>query len=81
MKGDKRMKKKNVRTQKTDVLHYMQTRTRGITSMQAFEKFGVTRLSDIIFKLRKEGYEIETEQVTTKNRYGHTTTFARYRLV
>lgn len=68
------------KTQMTEVLKYMQTH-KGITSIQAIEKFGATRLSDIIFRLRKEGYEIETESITKKNRYGHTTTFARYTLV
>lgn len=71
---------KKERTQKSEVLKYMQTHT-GITSIQAIEKFGATRLSDIIFRLRKEGYDIETEQITKKNRYGHVVTFAKYSLV
>ena len=71
-----RMKK----SQKSEVLKYMQSH-RGITSIQAIEKFGATRLSDIIFRLRQEGYEIETEQITTKNRYGHSTTYAKYSLI
>ena len=68
------------KTQKSEVLRYMQTH-KGITSLQAIEKFGATRLSDIIFRLRKEGYEIGTESITKKNRYGHVTTFSRYYLV
>ena len=71
---------KKTKTQKSEVLKYMQTHT-GITSIQAIEKFGATRLSDIIFRLRKEGYEIKTEQITRKNRYGHATTFAKYSLM
>lgn len=71
---------KKEKTQKSEVLKYMQTHA-GITSIQAIEKFGATRLSDIIFRLRKEGYEIETEQITKKNRYGHATTFVKYSLV
>ena len=71
-----RMKK----SQKSEVLKYMQSH-KGITSIQAIEKFGATRLSDIIFRLRQEGYEIETEQITTKNRYGHATTYAKYSLI
>ena len=62
-------------------MKYIKTHNRGITSIQAIELFGATRLSDIIFKLRKDGYEIETESVTKKNRYGHAVTFARYTLV
>lgn len=73
-------KTKTQKSQKSEVLKYMQTH-KGITSIQAIEKFGATRLSDIIFRLRKEGYEIETESITTKNRYGHVVTYAKYSLV
>lgn len=69
------------KSQRTEVLKYLKTHKRGITSLQAIELFGATRLSDIIFKLRKDGYEIETESITKKNRYGHAVTFARYTLV
>jgi len=71
---------KKAKTQKSEVLRYMQTH-KGITSIQAIEKFGATRLSDIIFRLRQDGYDIETESVTTKNRYGHVVTYAKYSLV
>ena len=71
---------KTKKTQKSEILKYMQTH-KGITSLQAIEKFGATRLSDIIFKLRQDGYFIQTEQVTTKNRYGHVVTYAKYSLV
>lgn len=67
-------------TQKQEVLNYMKTHKRGITSFVAFERFGITRLADIIFKLRQEGFEILTEQLTTKNRYGHVVNYARYSL-
>ena len=72
---------KKTKTQKSEILRYLKTHRRGITSLQAIELFGATRLSDIIFKLRKDGYEIETESITKKNRYGHAVTFARYTLV
>lgn len=72
--------KKHEKSQKSEVLKYMQTH-KGITSLQAIEKFGATRLSDIIFRLRKEDYEIGTRTVTKKNRYGHTTNYAEYYLV
>ena len=51
-----------------------------ITSYEAIEKFGATRLSGIIFILRERGFGIETEMVQDKNRYGHTTNYAIYRL-
>lgn len=69
------------KTQKIEVLHFMQTHKKGITSIQAFERFGITRLADIIYTLRREGFDIETEQLTTKNRYGHVVNYARYSLV
>ena len=73
-------KVKNVKTQKSEVLKFMQ-KYEYITQMIATERFGATRLSDIIFRLRKEGYEIGTRTVTKKNRYGHTTNYAEYYLV
>ena len=72
------MKKKS---QKSEILKYLKTHKRGITSLQAIELFGATRLADIIFRLQKEGYEFEKEDVTRKNRYGHVVTFVRYKLV
>ena len=72
--------KKN-KSQKSEILRYLKTHKRGITTFQAFELFGVTRLADIIYRLRKEDYKINSEEVTKKNRYGHTVTFARYYLV
>ena len=71
---------KKQKSQKSEVLKYMKTH-KGITSIQAFNNFGVTRLADIIYRLRQDGFEIETEQLTTKNRYGHVVNYARYSLV
>lgn len=51
-----------------------------ITSYEAIEKFGATRLSGIIFILRERGFGIETEMVQGKNRYGRITNYAIYRL-
>lgn len=49
-----------------------------ITSWEAFEDYGVTRLSAIIYNLRKVGWNITSENLTIKNRYGNTTTVAKY---
>ena len=73
-------KTKTQKSQKSEVLKYMMTH-KGITSIQAIEKFGATRLSDIIYRLQKDGYEFNKEQITTKNRYGHVTTYIKYSLV
>ena len=54
---------------------------KGITSMEAFELFGVTRLSAIIFNLRKAGYEIDNKPKACRNRYGEKVHFVEYRMV
>ena len=67
-------------TQTQAILNYMQTH-KGITSMQAFEKFGATRLSAIVFVLRKRGFNIITVEKTGTNRFGEPVRFAEYRLI
>lgn len=49
-----------------------------ITSWQAIQQYGATRLSDIIFRLRKQGYDIQTKTECTKDRNGNTCQFAKY---
>lgn len=50
-----------------------------ITTWEAFEIFGITRLSDKIYQLRKK-YNIKNVSTTKKNRYGHWCTFSTYTL-
>ena len=52
----------------------------GITSWEAIKEFGATRLSAIIFNLRKKGFIIENEWIETKNRYGDNVRFVKYSL-
>lgn len=66
-------------TQKEMVLDMLKTNG-SITSWEAFTELGTTRLSGRIFDLKKDGYEIEKENITRKNRYGHSVTFAKYTL-
>lgn len=73
------MKQKRL-TQKDMVLKFM-IENGYITSLQAIYQFGATRLADIIFKLRNEGYEINSQYLTKKGRYGNTVTFCKYTLV
>lgn len=49
-----------------------------ITSLEAFREYGLTRLSAIIFNLRKDGYNITSDKVGRKNRYGKMVYFAKY---
>lgn len=51
-----------------------------ISSIEAIELFGCTRLSARISDLRKAGWPITSEMATGKNRYGHTSNFAVYRM-
>lgn len=67
-------------TQINDVLNFMKTHKTGITSKDAFERFGATRLSGLIFQLRKQGYSISTNIETVKTRYGRNVEIARYKL-
>lgn len=61
----------------SQVLNYIKNHKRGITSMEAFEKFGATRLSAIIFVLRKN-HEIVSITEEGVDRYGHEVRYARY---
>jgi len=67
-------------TQMSEILAYMQAGHK-ITSMTAIDMFGATRLSAIIFDLRKAGYNIKTHDIVSKNRYGKIVTFAEYELI
>lgn len=52
-----------------------------ITSLDAINLYGATRLSAIIFNLRQRGLNIATLPTTIKDRFGNTTTFAKYKLL
>lgn len=69
-----------MKTQYDVVLAYLKKHKKGITSYEAFSKFGITRLSSIIYNLRKDGYSIIVDSKTVKNRYGNHTTIAIYKL-
>jgi hypothetical protein len=48
--------------------------------MQAFELYGATRLSAIVFILRGRGYPIITTMKDGVNRYGHPVKYGEYSL-
>jgi hypothetical protein len=52
-----------------------------ISSMEAFTKYYITRLSAVIFDLRADGYEIETNMVHKKRKSGEQVHYAVYKLV
>ena len=50
-----------------------------ITSWEAIQQFGITRLSAVIYILRNDrGLNISSRFETIKNRYGDPVSFARY---
>ena len=67
------------KSQTQEIIAFLR-KNKSITSLQAFNRFNATRLSGIIFVLRKRGFGIDTEIVQDKNRYGHLTNYAIYHL-
>lgn len=65
------------KTQAERVLEYIK-KFGSITTLEAFRDLGVTRLSARIFELRARGFDIDSTNVTSKNRYGETCTYAKY---
>lgn len=49
-----------------------------ITSWQAIQEYEATRLSAIIFNLRKDGYNIDAKTELTKDRNGNVCQYAKY---
>ena len=63
-----------------ELIQYLQTH-RGITSMEAFRLFNITRLSGIIYSLKKQGYVFKTITHTTVTRHGRHVKYAEYQLI
>lgn len=62
------------------ILNHLQEKG-SITSYEAIQKYGCTRLSQYIYLLRKNGYVIQNVNKTTTNRYGQKVTYSQYVLV
>ena len=52
-----------------------------ITSFEAFADYGITRLADKVYRLRKRGLNILTLPTVTTNRYGGRVNYATYQLI
>ena len=63
-------------TQKEAILRHLKM-FHGITSFEAFTEYGATRLSAVIFSLRKH-YVIADEWIERTNRFGEQVRFKRY---
>ncbi len=66
--------------QQQRVLNYM-NEFGSISSLEAFKDLGVTRLSAVIFCLKRKGYNIASKTEACKNRYGEPVRFSRYSVV
>lgn len=64
-------------TQREWTLDYMK-RHGSITSMEAYDKAGITRLAAIIFDLRKQGYKIDTNDIKADTLRFGSTVYAQY---
>ena len=60
------------------LLTYLKRNKKGITSLDAINKLGETRLSATIYLLRQRGFQILDTYETSQNRYGENTRFKRY---
>lgn len=49
-----------------------------ITSLEAIELYGATRLSAIIFNLRNRGYQIDTVDLPFTDRFGNKSHYGKY---
>lgn len=66
-------------TQREAVINRM--RLGDLSQLQATHELGATRLSAIVFDLRKQGYQISTVYRVVSNRYGTRRRVAFYRLI
>ena len=67
-------------TQEQRLLEYMKTHD-GITTLQAYNDLGITRLAARIFDLRAAGHIISTSRVSVMNRYREQTNVTKYKVV
>ena len=66
-------------TQEKQILKHLETHV-GITSIEATEKYGITRLSARVKDLRNKGVDIKTVMKDGVTRLGHKCRYGQYRL-
>jgi hypothetical protein len=82
-KKGKRKKSKGVDvtlTQNEMILKYIHDYG-SITQLEALKEFGCMRLASRINDLKNQGYNIVSEKVSIKNRYGKKISFAKYSII
>ena len=70
---------KQPKTQKEEILKHL-TEFGQITSLEAIKEYGVTRLADKVYLLRKDGFNVKTELKKFTNRYGNISSYGIYKL-
>ena len=73
---DKKRKTRSGTSKTQKVLDHLKKRGT-ITSWEAINLYGATRLSAIIFNLRKY-YDIQSVDIIGSDRYGNTSTYTKY---
>ena len=66
-------------TQKDRLLKYLSS-GRTITPLQSWNQLGIYRLADVVYKLRKDGWNIQTKDCNVKNTFGEKCVVAEYEL-
>ena len=64
-------------TQCEMVLNHLRTKG-SISPREAEEEYGIMRLGARIYDLKSEGHPIDAKMERMENRFGKTTTYARY---
>jgi len=72
-------KKERLGKQELRLLEYLEN-NRSINPIMSWQALGIYRLSDVVFKLRNRGYDIETKRKTVMNKWQEKTSFAEYKL-
>jgi|ETN07SMinimDraft_1059922.scaffolds.fasta_scaffold237237_2 hypothetical protein len=76
---EKEIAYKQLTKQEKRLLDYLK-KHRSINPIMSWQALGIYRLSDVVFKLRNRGFEIETERKTVLNKWKEKTNFAEYKL-
>lgn len=64
-------------TQRTEILEYFLT-GQPLTSKQAIEQFGCTRLAAVVHHFREKDIPIESTRITVTDRYGQSVRVSKY---
>lgn len=67
-------------TQKEKVLAYLLEHKEGITSLEAYELFGIMQMPKRIFDLRADGWNISSIPEEGLNRFGQPVSYVVYKL-